>query len=292
MDREDQVSRAEPAQFIVNLAPTGIVPRRSMTPHVPLSHNEIVEDVASCLELGVQMLHLHSRDEDQGHSNDPERYGRLIEAIRSLPGGRDLVVCVTTSGREDPSYAARARVLDLDGAMKPDMASLTLSSLNFSRAASVNEPETVLALARRMQEVGIRPELEIFDLGMANYARVLVEKGLVTGPVYANVLLGNIASAQTSLAHLNALISGLPSDWVLSAAGLGRCQMSANLLGLLYFNGARIGLEDNIWLDNSRSTLATNPALVQRLLGWCRELGRELMPRKSVRRVLGLDGQA
>lgn len=292
MGREDRISQAEPAPFVINLAPTGIVPDRSMTPHVPLTHNEIVEDVARCAELGVQMFHLHARNAEGEHSNDPEQYGRLIEAIRRLPGGRELVLCVTTSGRKDPSFAARARVLDLDGDMKPDMASLTLTSLNFSRAASVNEPDVVRALAERMAEVGIRPELEIFDLGMASIAKVLVDKGVIPEPVYANILLGNIASAQTSIHQVAALLSDLPEQWFLSAAGLGRSQMAANTLALLYFDGARIGVEDNIWFDPQRRTLATNTMLVERLVGLAAQLGRPLMTANALRRRLALPATA
>jgi uncharacterized protein (DUF849 family) len=289
VDRADQISRAQAPGFIINLAPTGIVPTRSMTRHVPVNHHEIVDDVASGLELGVQMVHLHARDAEERHSPDPEPYGRLIEAIRRLPGGAELVIVVTTSGRSDPGYEARARVLTLDGDMKPDMASLTLGSLNFQTAASVNEPSVVEALAARMAEAGIKPEVEIFDLGMANVATVLRAKGLLKGPVYANLLLGNIASAQTSLGQVAGLVNSLPADWILSAGGLGRSQLTANLLGLLYLDGVRTGLEDNIWLDNGRTSLATNRAQVQRLVRWGAELGRDLLDRQALRQRLALD---
>jgi len=288
VDRADQVSRARAPSFIVNLAPTGIIPTRSMTHHVPLNHNEIVEDVASCLEAGVQMVHLHARDGDERHSADPEHYSRLIDSIRNLPGGREVVIGVTTSGRNDPSFEARAKVLSLDGDMKPDMASLTTASLNFQQGASMNSPRLVEALAARMAEVKIKSEVEISDLGMANYAAVLYSRGLLPEPLYANVLLGNIASAQTSLGQVAGLVNSLPADWVVSSAGLGRSQMAANLLGLLYLDGIRVSLEDDIWMDGARKRLATNRGLVDRTVSWGRELGRELADRKIVRSRLGL----
>lgn len=275
-------------RLLINLACTGVVPTRAMNPHVPLSHAEIVDDAARCLELGVQMLHLHARDADGLQSGEPERYGRLVEAIRRLPGGREAVLCVTTSGRQSADFASRARVLELDGDARPDMASLTLSSLNFVQSASINAPDTIRALAARMQERGIRPELEVFDLGMANFARVLCKEGLVTQPLYVNVLLGNIAGAQADALHLAAILAALPHGCIVSVAGIGRCQLAANGLGLLLADGVRVGLEDNLWLDTARSQPASNAALVARILRLATELERPLAGRAEVRAQLGL----
>lgn len=275
-------------EYIINLACTGLVPTKAMNPHIPLTHHEIVDDVARCLELGVQMVHLHARSEDGGHTGDPEPYGRLIEAIRQLPGGKNAVLCVTTSGRQDVSFESRARVLDLDGQMKPDMASLTPGSLNFLQQASINAPKTIRSLAQRMLERGIRPELEVFDLGMANFIRVLAKEGLLEPPFYANLFLGNIAGAQVEDLHLAALRSSLPPDTVVSVAGIGRGQLPANMLGLLFTDGVRIGLEDNLWLDSARTKPATNLTLTQRIQRIADELERPLASRSTVRAMLGL----
>lgn len=274
--------------FIINLACTGVVPTRAMSPHVPISHAEIVEDVAQCLEMGIQMLHLHARDASGVQTSDPEPYGRLIEAIRQLPGGKELALCVTTSGRQGADFATRARVLDLQGRAKPDMASLTLSSMNFAQSASVNAPDTIRRLAARMQERGIRPELEVFDLGMANFARVLLKEGLVTAPLYVNVLLGNVAGAQAEALQLAAILAALPEDCIISVAGLGRFQLTANGLGLLLADGVRVGLEDNLWQDAARSQHASNPALVARILRLGLELERPVATRAEVRQRLRL----
>ena len=274
--------------LLVNLAPNGIVPTRAMSPHVPLSHGEIVDDVARCMELGVQMVHLHARTPDGGHSADPEQYGRLVEAIRALPGGAEMIVGVTTSGRADCSYEARSPVLGLDGAARPDMASLTLSSLNFMQSASVNAPDTIRRLARRMQERGIKPELEVFDLGMANFARVLLDEGLVQAPLYVNVLVGNIAGAQAELLHLAAILAALPPDCVVAVAGIGRFQLGANGLGMLAADGVRIGLEDNLWMDQARTVHASNADLVERVLRQAALFERPMIGRAALRARLGL----
>jgi uncharacterized protein (DUF849 family) len=274
--------------FIINLACTGVIPTRSMSPHVPLSHSEIVDDVARCLELGVQMVHLHARDAEGVQSADPERYGRLVEAIRALPGGRELIVGVTTSGRKDAGFESRSRVLGLDGDAKPDMASLTLSSLNFVQSASVNQPDTIRQLAARMLERGIKPELEVFDAGMANFARVLLHEGLIRAPLYVNVLLGNIAGAQPDLIQVAAILAALPPGCIVSVAGLGRFQLGANALGLLVADGVRVGLEDNIWQDSARRVPASNAGLVVRVLEQAALLERQPLPVAELRQRLGM----
>jgi 3-keto-5-aminohexanoate cleavage enzyme len=276
------------APLIINLACTGVIPTRDMSAHVPLTHTEIVDDVARALAAGVQMVHLHARDADGVQTSDPKAYGRLVESIRALPGGAQLVVCVTTSGRLDAGFEPRSRVLDLDGAAKPDMASLTLGSLNFMQSASVNQPDTIRRLAQRMQERGIRPELEVFDLGMANFARVLLAEGLVTAPLYVNVLLGNVAGAQADALQLAAILSALPPGCIVCVAGLGRFQLPANGLGLLLADGVRVGLEDNLWMDAQRTRPASNALLVQRVVAAAGLFDRTLMPRLQVRTRLGL----
>ncbi|MBY0238293.1 MAG: 3-keto-5-aminohexanoate cleavage protein [Burkholderiaceae bacterium] len=275
--------------YLINLALTGMVPTRAMSASVPLSHQEIIDDIAPALELGVHMLHLHARDGDGVPTSDPEPFGRLIESIRQLPGGREVLVCITTSGRNDPGFAARSRVLDLDGDMKPDMASLTLSSLNFTGQASINAPDTIRSLAARMLERGIRPELEIFDLGMANFLHVLIKEGLVQGPCYVNMLLGNIAGAQANPMQYAALRQHIPEQAVVAIAGLGHAQLTANTLGLLFADGVRTGLEDNLWLDRERRQPASNLSLVRRVIALAETLQRPLASRPWLRARLGFE---
>lgn len=274
--------------LIVNLACTGVIPTRAMSAQVPIAHEEIVEDVARALDLGVQMVHLHARDSQGVQTGDPQPYGRLVEAIRALPGGQELVIGVTTSGRHDASFESRARVLNLDGSAKPDMASLTLSSLNFVQSASVNQPDTIRRLAQRMLERGIKPELEVFDVGMANFARVLLNEGLIEAPLYVNVLLGNIAGAQPDLIQLAAILAALPPGCVVAIAGLGRFQLGANGFGLLVADGVRVGLEDNLWQNQQRTIGASNERLVQRVIAQAALFERVMLSRAEVRARLGM----
>jgi 3-keto-5-aminohexanoate cleavage enzyme len=125
--------------LIVNFTPTGMIPTREMTPHVPISVAEIVEDVHRAYEVGITMAHLHARDGATGKpAYTAEIYGNLISGIRKF--APDLVLAVSLSGRDVPEFEKRAAPLELEGKLKPDMGSLTLSSLNFNRDASINSP--------------------------------------------------------------------------------------------------------------------------------------------------------
>jgi 3-keto-5-aminohexanoate cleavage enzyme len=169
-------------RFILNFTPTGLIPTREMTPFVPVTPSEIVEQVLEVKDLGVSMVHLHAREPDGGEPTcKKEIYADIIRGIRKKD--RDLILCVSTSGRIQTEFEKRSECLEIDGDLKPDCASLTLSSLNFNNQASINAPETIQALARKMLERRIRPELEAFDLGMINYAQYLITKGLLTPPI-------------------------------------------------------------------------------------------------------------
>lgn len=272
--------------LIINLAPTGMVPTRAQTPHVPLTAEEIVADVALCAQHGVTMAHLHARDSSGAASCDPALFADIISGVRErVP---EMVVIATTSGRQVSEVEARAASLYLQDQAKPDMASLTLGSMNFSTSASVNAPQTIMRLAQIMQEQGIKPELEVFDLGMVNFAKILIDKGLLTAPYYFNILLGNPGTAQANLLHLGSIVADLPPNSIWSVAGLGRYQTTANGLGVVMADGVRVGLEDNLWLDNERQHLARNLDMVQRVRAQAHALGRNIATCAQVRQRLGL----
>lgn len=252
-----------------------MVPTKAMTPHVPISVEEIVEDVRRCYEIGITMVHLHARDKDGNPTHEKEVYGELIKGIRAF--APDLVICVSLSGRTTPEFEKRADPLKLEGELKPDMGSLTLSSLNFTSQASLNSPDVVKLLAQEMRDRGIRPELEIFDLGMVNYVHHLIEKKLLRAPYYANLFLGNIATAQLDLAHAGLLIRDLPEYTTWSIAGIGDVQLSANMLAVAMGGGVRVGLEDSIYLDRDRTVLATNVGMVERIHKIAKAFGRKVM---------------
>lgn len=272
--------------LIINLAPTGAVADAWKNPHIPVTVAAILEDVIQCARAGASMVHLHIKDDTGKPSTDASLFHGLISDLRATPEGRDLVVCATTSGRHGQTLEQRAAVLELTDTAKPDMASLTLSSMNFAKAASINEPDTIRFLAKRMLERGIRPELEIFDLGMIHFAKVLIAEGLITPPFYFNLLLGNIAGAQATPNDLAALVNQLPTGSLWSLAGIGKNQRTAAGLGCVTASGVRIGLEDNLWQDNHTHAPATNLWLVRWLAGLADAYGRPVAKPREVRQWL------
>jgi len=273
--------------LIVNFTPTGMIPTREMTPHVPIEVEQIVEDVRQAVNIGITMVHLHARDANTGKpTSRAEVYGEIIAGIREF--SKDLILCVSLSGRNVVDFEKRAEVLQLDGDLKPDMGSLTLSSLNFNKVASVNSPEMIQKLANEMKSRGIMPELEAFDAGMINYAKYLQRKGLLVPPHYVNLLVGNIACAQADLLHVGIMIRDLPENSFWSLAGIGDNQLMINSLAIASGGGVRVGLEDNIWFDTARTQLASNEDLLRRIHILAQANGRKVMAPGKLRELLDL----
>ena len=218
-------------KLIIDFTPTGMIPTKELTPHVPVSVSEIVEDVHQAYQVGITKVHIHARDPETGEPTyKKELYAEIIEGIRKF--APYLVICVSLSGRTFHKFEERSDALELDGSLKPDLGSLTLSSLNFNKIASINAPEIIQKLAARMKERGIVPELEAFDAGMINYAKYLEKKELITPPHYFNLLLGNIACAQADLLHAGIMIRDLPGDSLWSLAGIGDGQLIMNSVAI------------------------------------------------------------
>ena len=265
-----------------------MIPTKEMTPYVPISVSEIVEDVHEACELGISMVHLHARDPLSGKPTfKAEIYGEIIAGIRKF--SPQLIICVSLSGRDFTEFEKRAEPLEIDGNLKPDMGSLTLSSVNFNKQASVNEPGMIQALALRMKERGISPELEAFDAGMINYARYLEHKSMISPPHYFNLLFGNIACAQADLLHAGVMINDLPARSLWSMAGIGDSQLPINSVAIAMGGGVRVGLEDNIYFDKTRSRLVRNGELVRRIHRIAREFERQIMPPEELRPLLDLE---
>jgi 3-keto-5-aminohexanoate cleavage enzyme len=273
--------------LIINFTPTGMIPTREMTPHVPLAPDEIIEEVRRAVDLGITMVHLHARNSDTGKPTyKAQVYGEIIAGVRSF--STDLIICVSLSGRDISEFEKRAEPLQLEGDLKPDMGSLTLSSLNFNRVASVNSPDMIQMLANEMKSRGILAELEAFDAGMINYAKYLERKGILEPPHYFNLLLGNIACAQADLLHVGIMVRDLPESSYWALAGIGNYQLMMNSVAIVSGGGVRVGLEDNIWFDKARTRLATNSDLLHRVHRLAEASERKVMSPCKLRELLNL----
>jgi uncharacterized protein (DUF849 family) len=274
-------------KLIINFTPTGMIPTKNMTTFVPISIPEIIDDIFSAYELGITMVHIHARDPKTGEpSCDTEVFGKIIEGIRGF--SQDLIIGVSLSGRNISGIEKRAAPLELTGTLKPDMGSLTLSSLNFNKQASINEPEIIKELAIRMKERGIVPELEAFDVGMINYAHYLIKKGTLSPPYYFNLIFGNIACSQANLLHAGTMLNDLPENSYWSFGGVGAYQLVMNNLAISFNGGVRVGLEDNIYLNDSRTKLARNIDLIKRIHNIAAVHEREIMNPSELRKLLHL----
>jgi uncharacterized protein (DUF849 family) len=274
------------APAIVNVALTGMTGRRERVPHLPVTAEQIVEDGEACFRAGATVLHVHARDADERPEWRRAAYAELIpELRRRCPG---VVICATTSGRDVAEVERRADVLELEGDARPDMASLTLGSLNFHTGPSVNAIATIEALALRMRDRGIVPELEVFDLGMAHLAHRLRRDGLIPAPSHANLMLGFHNGAPADARTLVALVSALPPQTTFAAAGLGAFQPVANALALAMGGHVRTGLEDNPHLDHVSRAPATNAQLVARAVQQAEAIARPVAAPAETRALLGL----
>ncbi len=275
-------------KLIINFTPTGMIPSKTTTSYVPVSVSEIVEEVHHASEIGITMVHLHARDPiSQILTYDKEIYGKIIEGIRKY--APYLVLCVSLSGRDFSALEQRGDPLLLEGDLKPDMGSLTLSSLNFNNAGSMNTPEMIQDLAALMKLKGIVPELEAFDIGMINYAKYLIKKELIQAPYYFNLLFGNIASSQANLLHAGVMINDLPEESLWSLAGIGDAQLKMNALSIAIGGGVRVGIEDNIWYDPYRTKLANNIDLIKRIHTLALANEREIMTPQQFRLKMNLE---
>ncbi|MFO1477528.1 MAG: 3-keto-5-aminohexanoate cleavage protein [Verrucomicrobiota bacterium] len=275
-----------PTPLIINAAITGMVPTHKDNPHVPLSPAEIVADARRCRDAGASILHVHARDDAGAPTCHREIFAEIIGGIRSACPG--LLISGTTSGRCHKEFEQRSQVLELDGDLRPDFASLTLGSMNFPTQASVNEPRMIQDLARRMRQRGIVPELELFDLGMTDYAKYLVDRQILEPPFYANILLGSLGTLAATPQHLALMVDGLPEGTTWSAAGIGRYQWPMNQLAIAMGGHVRVGLEDNLWMDTARTDPASNPRLVERLVKLAGQMGRPIASPETARDIIGL----
>lgn len=273
-------------KLIVNLAPTGLKPMKPQNPNVPVSPGEIITECVACASLGASIVHLHAREEDGSPSYRKALYQRIIEGIRERRP--DLVICASLSGRAFPEFEKRSEVLELEGDARPDMASLTLGSMNFYREASVNSPEMIRALAEKMADRGIKPEIEIFDLAMIDQMKWLASKGFITPPFYANLILGAPIHQPLDPGRLAVLARELPPDTVWAGGAIGPAQLNVNTMAIAMGGHVRVGLEDNLHWDLDRSRLAQNGELVERIVGLAHTLGRETATPSETRRMIGL----
>jgi len=242
---------------IINFTPTGTQTTRSNS-FAPLTPNEIIEEVHEAYELGITLTHIHARDPlTLENTYKKNVYEEIINGIQKHCS--DLSICVSLSGRLFPEFEKRSEVLEL----YPDMGSLSMSSLNFPKSSSINEPNTIIKLINKMEEYGVIPEIECFDTGMLNYTNHLIKKDILKPPYYINTIFGNLFNSQLEPSTISSIINNKPHNSYMCFGGIGVQQLNSNIMGLIYADGIRVGLEDNFYYRGKEKT--TNLDLLKRI---------------------------
>lgn len=270
--------------LIINVALTGIVPPKAKYANLPVTPEEIGQDVLQCFELGARVFHLHMRDKNDRPVQDSRLFAETIGVIRERTP--DAILCVTTSSRASSSLEDRFAPLLLEGKLRPDFGSLSAGSFNFPDTVSVNSPSDIKALLETMKQKGVRPEIEVFEPGMVDYVKTLISDGMVTAPYVFNILLGSVGASSADLLSLVNFLSKLPdeSEWAL--AGIGRYQLPMIVQAIVAGGNVRVGMEDSprqIGIDSWSNAKAVSFATETASL-----LGRPIATPSEVRERLGV----
>lgn len=271
-------------KLIITAAVNGAEVMRAQTPCVPYTPAEIATAALQAAEAGASIIHVHARHPDGTSTQDPATYQEIIARIREHA---DVIVQVSTGGAVGMTAEERGAVLTLS----PEMATLSTGTVNFGDGVFLNPPAMIEHFAREMTARGVKPEIEVFDTGMVATALRLVEKGVLTGPLHFDFVLGIPGGIPGDLRNLLHLVEAIPDDCTWTAAGIGRAQLPIATAALLLGGHVRVGLEDNIYYR--RGELATGSAqLVARIVRLADELGRAIASPAEARQIIGISARA
>jgi 3-dehydrocarnitine:acetyl-CoA trimethylamine transferase len=285
-------------------AVTGSADSAGKSPYVPVTPSEIAAAALDAHAAGAAVVHLHVRDPATGRpSRDRALFRELIDRIRSvntevivnltggmggdLQFGRDEAPLDFAPGTDCVGPAERiAHILEL----RPEIGTLDCGSLNFGELLYATTPRFLRHIADAYRELGIRPEIEVFELGHIELAKQLLAEERFTQPALFQLCLGIRYGAPATAQAMLAMREALPPGAVWSAFGIGRMQMPMVAQAVLLGGNVRVGLEDNLYLE--KGTPATNAQLVERACRIVESLGARVLSSAETRERLGLRGRA
>ena len=290
-------------EAFITCALTGAGDTTGRSDKVPVTPAQIAESGIEAARAGAAILHVHVRDPETGApARDPALYREVVERIRA--SGVDVVLNLTAGMGGDLTLGPADRPLppseagtDMAGAgerlahvseLLPEICTLDCGTMNFGEGDYImtNTPAMLAEMAKRVQALGVRPEIEIFDTGHLVLAKWLAGQGLIDDPVMVQLCMGIPWGAPDDIGTLMSMVNNLPDGWTFSAFSLGRNQLPYVALALLAGGNVRVGLEDNLWLD--RGVLATNADLVERAVGVAENMGVRVLGPDAVREKLAL----
>ncbi|MFC9028800.1 BKACE family enzyme [Streptomyces arboris] len=286
---------------IITCALTGAGDTVGRSPHVPVTPEQIAASAVEAAGAGAAVVHIHVRDPETGApSRDPRLYREVVERIRET--GTDVVINLTAGMGGDLVIDPEAPLKQLPGTdlvgglerlphvedLLPDICTLDCGSLNFGDGSNlyVSTPDMLRTGAKRVQELGVRPELEIFDTGQLWFAKQLLAEGLLDDPTVFQLCMGIPWGAPADPGVLQAMVNMLPEGARWASFALGRMQMPWVAQSILLGGHVRVGLEDNLYLG--KGVKATNGQLVERAVRITEALGSRVASPDEARQQLGL----
>jgi 3-keto-5-aminohexanoate cleavage enzyme len=269
-------------KLIITIAPTGNVPTKDMTPYVPVTPEEIANDIIACYEKGAAVAHIHARDERGVPTCDITYFAEIVRLLDQA--GCPIVKQISTGARGGKTGEARAEALTL----KPLSASLASGSSNFPTSINANEPKLIEYMANIMLTKNIKPEIEVFDVAMINNAVRLQQEGLINnGPLLFNLVLGVKGSLPATPRNLFFLVESLPPNAVWSVSVIGPQHVNLSMIAMALGGHVRVGIEDNIYY--TKGVLAANTALVELIAAIAQSMGRGLAAPQDAKRIWGIE---
>ncbi len=267
--------------LIITCAITGAETTREKQPHLPIAPAEQAQAAEEAVRAGASVIHLHVREDDGKPTQRIERFAEVISAIKArVP---EAVIQISTGGAVGESIEKRAKPLGL----KPEMASLNLGTMNFGEDVFYNHPRDIVALAAQMHQLGVVPELEIYEAGMLESALRLAKQGIIREPLNFQFVLGVPGGMSGDLRNLMHLVGFLPSGVHWGVAGVGRFQLPLAVHAICLGGHVRVGFEDNIFYRKGEIA-KSNAQLVGRIARIACEMDRPVATPIQARKILGI----
>jgi len=262
---------------MITAAMVGAEVTRAQQPRLPVTPQEIIQAAVECHQAGAAIIHIHVRDAEGNATQDGQLFREVVEGIRARC---DVFTQVSTGGAVWMSADERLQSIEC----KPDMATLTTGTVNFGESVFMNNRGLVETFARRLRKEGIVAEIEIFDAGMLDEAMRLYAMGLITDPMHFDFVMGVPGGIGADAAHL---VRCLPRGSTWSVAGIGRHQLTLEIIALAMGGHVRVGFEDNIYYNKGRLA-QSNAELVARIARIAHELDRPVATPEQARDILQL----
>lgn len=267
-------------KLIITAALTGAEVTKAIQPNLPTTPDEIAEAAYQCYLAGASIVHVHARDAEDNPTQDYAVYKEIKEKIEAKC---NIIVQPSTGGATWHTPDQRLQPVEL----KPEMATLSCGTVNFGSDVFMNSEEYIEKFAKRMQELGVKPEIEVFERGMIENAKTLLKKGLISAPIHFDFVLGVPGACPGTPEDLMHMITCIPQGSTWTVAGIGRAETPLATMAIVLGGNVRVGFEDNVYYSKGR--LATsNAELVERIVRIAKEVGREVATPDEARSILGL----